>query len=104
MRDQNKTFSKMAEAVDRELQHVRDWESQVKTDTEDLNRSKAELANAQIRLAAVRDEMFEAHPELMPSGPAVAAGAEDWSPPGPGMFEPIEVDDPEDLPEFKESP
>lgn len=104
MRDQNKTFSKMAEAVDRELQNVRDWESTVKMETEALNTSKGQLADARIRLAEVRDELFEAHPELMPSGPAVAAGAEDWSPPGPGMFEPIEVDDPEDLPEFREAP
>lgn len=99
----NVTFSALAKDVEDALQEFRDCESLVKKMEEDLGLAKLDMVSARQRLEEARDAMFEAHPELLPrtEHPLPVADG-DWQPPGPGMFTPVEVDDPDDVPDFRE--
>lgn len=100
----NQTFTKLAADFDAALQHYRDTEQAVKDAKAELNRREVDRTNAADAMRKVRDELLEAYPELVAVDRVVEipTPAGDWQPPGPGMFTHIEVDDPDDVPDFRE--
>lgn len=92
MRDHNVAFSKMAADVDAKLQQLRDCEQDLTDAEAELGAMRAKRDNARIALEQARDELFEAHPELRPA--PTTEGQEKLG------FELVEVDDPNELPDF----
>lgn len=95
----NVTFSALAKDVEDALQEYRDCESRLKKIQEEMVIAKLDLEKAQAELDVARDAMFAAHPELLPR---TEIPEPSWAPPGPGVFTPVEVDDPDDIPDFRE--
>lgn len=101
----NQTFTKLASDFDEALQHYRDCEEAVAHATSTLRRMEAERDNSAEAMRTARDNLLKAYPELAPTGANVTPNPNaEWQPPGPGAFTPIEVDDPDDVPDFRERP
>lgn len=101
----NQTFSAMAAVVDEALQEYRDRDGEVKRLEAELADARRDREAARDALAVARDSLFDAHPELAPSRAPEPVPMPDvpWQPPGGGLsFEPVEVDDPDDVPDFSE--
>lgn len=96
MLDNNRTFTKLATDFDQRLQDYRDSEQAVKDAV-----TRRDTAAREMRMA--RDQLLSAYPELAPEKPSQATPVDGgWTPPGPGAFTPIEVDDADDVPDFSE--
>ena len=96
-------LEEVTKRVATELANVRLWEETVASARDTLRRDETSLANARRDLAKAKAELYDAFPELLPDVPVVDTG--DWQPPGDGSgFQPVEVDDPDDVPDFRESP
>lgn len=102
----NQTFTKLASDFDEALQHYRDCEEAVAHATSTLRRMEAERDNSAEAMRTARDNLLKAYPELVQVDRVVQlpTPAGEWQPPGPGAFTPIEVDDPDDVPDFRERP
>lgn len=98
----NQTFSVLAAKVDEALQSYRDRVSERELAERELRDARTNEDHAREELAQAKREMFEAHPELAPDAAQVRVEDAAWSPPGPGAFTPVEVDDPDDVPDFRE--
>lgn len=70
MKDNNKTFSKMAGEVEETLNILRDAEQDVEDAKRQLRHSEVVLDNAREAFSRKRDQFHEAFPEMLPSVPA----------------------------------
>lgn len=92
----NVTFTTLAVQVSEALDRYRDAVQRVQDARQRLVKAELAQAAAKEELDKARDVLFEHHPELRP-------GSQDWHPPE-GEFEFVETDDPDDVPEFRETP
>lgn len=97
--NENKTFSVLAGRVDHALQTYRDTEQRCEDAKRELRRADADRSSARIALDKARDELFTAHPELQPVARPVIVN----DPVSDGGFRSVEVDDPDDVPDFRET-
>ena len=103
--NENMTFSVLAGAVEDALQDYRDTEQTVKDAESQLRQAKVALSNARTWLDKARDEFFAAHPELQPVQRPVITNnfTGDADSALHGGFRPVEVDDPDEIPDFREA-
>lgn len=101
---QNQTFAAMAATVDEALQSYRDQVAEVERLEAELADARAARELARDELAVARDSLFDVYPELAPTrAPEPAVPVPDWTPPGGAAVEFVEVDDPDDVPDFSET-
>lgn len=73
MRDNNKTFSKMAAGVEEALQNMRDCEATVAEEDRRLGAARRRLADAEVEFNKRKVALFQEFPELAPVSPAAVA-------------------------------
>lgn len=86
-------FSELAKGVDQALTRYQDYVAELNDLKVKVQQSMIAVSKAKEALDESRDALFDAFPELRPSAPSVVAP----------QLVPEEQDDPDDLPEFRET-
>lgn len=88
------SFTELVSRVETSLTAVEHAKTDVARAEAELDSERGELRKREVELTNARDALYAAYPELLPAAPVAQTPIESEA------FEPVEVDDPDDVPGF----